>query len=282
MKKIYVLLIVLLFTLSCSKEDSKPPLSIKNNELVLFRENTEELIVEHNPGELSFKSQNPLIATVSDDGVVEGNVRGKTSILVTSLNETATANVEVKTLINYLPEPYLGFGEDYATVKTKVVSGEQFFNLENGFAVQKRIDNSNVIYGYSFENSKLKMSMFLFETLSNITSVIADFLLERYIPVAQTGAFSAGLISPEKDMIVLVSASDDNSYVYVAYTEYNGEESSTANATKLLNIDPILSNEKIQKNERTGISIKPETQIAKVLNDLKEDKSSSIPYQDVR
>lgn len=47
--------------------------------------------------------------------------------------------------------------------------------------------------------------------------------------------------------------------------------SAAANATRLLNVETILSNETILKNERTGISIKPETQIAKVLNDLKED-----------
>lgn len=182
---------------------------------------------------MTFQSKNSLIASVSDEGVVEGGVRGVTTILVTSMDETTIATVEVKTLINYLPEPYLGFGETYETVKSNAASGGEIVELDDGFAIQRRIDKSDVIYLYMFENNKLKMSAFAFGTLSNIASVIVDFLLERYIPVAQTGAYSAGLISPEKDKLILFSTSDDKSTIYVGYTKYDGDKESAVRSTKL-------------------------------------------------
>ncbi|MBK5196027.1 MAG: Ig-like domain-containing protein [Proteiniphilum sp.] len=233
MKKYFLLVPILTILFSCSKEEAKPALSIKNNELTLFRESTEELIVENNSSDVSFKSENNLIASVSEEGIVEGRVRGETTILVTSMEETATAIVEVKTLINFLPEPYLGFGENYETVKSKAAAGEEIIEIENGFGIQKRIDHSDVIYGYMFENNKLNLSMFACETLSNIASVIVDFLLERYIPVAQTGAYSAGFISPEKDKIILFSTSDDLRMIYVSYMEYDGNTETAVRSTKL-------------------------------------------------
>lgn len=247
MKKYLLFLLALALISSCSKEDTKPPMSVKNNELVLFHESTEKLIVENNPGDLSFKSQNELIASVSDEGVVEGGVRGETTILITSLDETTTASIEVKTLINYLPEPYLGFGEDYETVKSKVAAGEEIIKLDDGFAISKRIDNSDVIYAYYFENNKLDISMFVFETLSNISDIIADFLLERYIPVTQTGALSFGLLSPEEDKLILLSTSEDNSLIYVGYTKYEGETNLSVQGTNFFNekVTNILNDERI-------------------------------------
>lgn len=233
MKKYFLWVPLLTLLISCAKEEVKSVMSVKNNNLILFHESTEAIIVENNPGDLTFKSENSLIASVSDEGVVEGGVRGETTILVTSMNETAITTVEVKTLINYLPEPYLGFGETYETVKSKAASGEEIFELDNGFAIQRRIDKSDVIYLYMFENNKLEMSAFAFATLSNIASVIVDFLLERYIPVAQTGAYSAGLISPEMDKLILFSTSDDKSTIYVGYTKYDGNKESAVRSAKL-------------------------------------------------
>lgn len=226
MKKYFLLVSILTLLISCAKEESRPAMSVKNNNLILFHEETEGLVVENNPADLTFKSENRLIASVTDEGVVEGRVRGETTILVTSFDETATASVEVKTMINFLPEPYMVFGEDYETVKSKAASGEEIIELDNGFVIQRKIDNSDVIYLYMFENNKLDMSAFAFGTLSNISSIIVDFLLERYIPVAQTGAFSAGLISPEKDKLILFSTTDDKESIIVGYMKYDGNSES--------------------------------------------------------
>lgn len=239
MKKLPLLLIALPFFFGCSKEEVKPAMSIKNDDITLFRESAETLIVENNPGDMLFESQNKLIASVSDEGVVEGGVRGETTVMVTSLGEVAVAKVVVNTIINYIPEPYLGFGENVETVKSKVNYDEDFIEMDDGFAVTRKIDKTDVVYVYGFEDGRLNMSFFMFKTLSNITSVITDFLLERYVPVSLTGAYSAGFISPEKDMAVLLSASDNKDYIYVGYMKYDGEAEAMARALKTLTLHSI-------------------------------------------
>ena len=89
--------------------------------------------------------------------------------------------------------------------------------------------------------------MFVFETLSNISDIIADFLLERYIPVTQTGALSFGLLSPEEDKLILLSTSEDNSLIYVGYTKYEGETNLSVQGTNFFNekITNILNDERI-------------------------------------
>lgn len=64
MKKYFLWVPFLTLLISCAKEDVKPAMSVKNNNLILFHESTEALVVENNPGDLTFKSENSLIANL--------------------------------------------------------------------------------------------------------------------------------------------------------------------------------------------------------------------------
>ena len=87
MKKYFFLVSIIALLIGCSKDEAKPAMRVTNNNLILFHEGTEELVVENTPGDLTFESKNSLIASVTDEGVVEGRVRGETTILVTSFDE---------------------------------------------------------------------------------------------------------------------------------------------------------------------------------------------------
>lgn len=231
---------ILLFTvlsmtllISCSKSEP-PAMSVKNKDITLFREGTEKLIVENAPEDISYKSENDLIAKVSEDGVIEGRVRGNTKIAITSGSESAIANVEVKTLINYIPEPYLGFGESMTSVKGKINTKETIIDIEDGFGFLQKVDGEDVLYAYTFEDDKLNLSFFAFNTISSLTSDISSMLLERYVPVTQTGTYSFGFISPDEKMAVLFTQSDDYRQIMVGYTEIGEDDLKSTRSNEII------------------------------------------------
>lgn len=231
MKKAFFILMVVGMVIamsSCEKEEVKPLMSIKNNEISIHHDGTEKLIVENAEGDITYSSENKLIADVSDDGIVTGRVKGSTKITVTAGGESATCKVEVKTLINFIPEPYQGFGEGYETVKNKIKDDGELIENDGSLGVMRTIDGTKFIYLYSFEGGKLESSGFVFSTLSKTLSSMMDFLLERYVPVTQTGTYSYAFISPDKKTAVYIKLSDDLELMYVIYFPYTETKSASA------------------------------------------------------
>lgn len=227
-KILFVMTLTAMVLTGCSKEDVKPPMSIKNNDLSIHHDGTVKLIVENAAEAVTYSSENELIAEVSDDGIVTGGVKGSTKITVKSGQETAICNVTVETLINYIPEPNMQFGQSRTVIKNAVKSdGEVIFDDESMYAQSRFVDGSEFLYIYLFEDDKLQVSIFAFETTSKTISVIADFLLERYIAVSSTKTYEYTFISPDQKTAVGLFPSDDLSTIFVMYMPVEETRSTT-------------------------------------------------------
>lgn len=66
---------------SCEKEDVKPPMTVKNGEVILFRDATEKLEVENATSPVSYEIENDFIAQISEDGIITGGVRAIQQLL---------------------------------------------------------------------------------------------------------------------------------------------------------------------------------------------------------
>lgn len=228
MRKILFMMALTAMVLSgCSKEDVKPPMSIKNNDISISHEKTEKLIVENAVEAITYSSENELIAEISDDGIVTGGVKGSTKITVKSGQETAICNVTVETLINYIPEPNMQFGQSRTVIQNAIKSDGEVIVDDESLLQRRHVNGSDFIYIYMFENDKLKISAFAFETTSKTISVIADFLLERYIVVASTGTYEYTFISPDQKTAVGLFPSDDLSTIFVMYMPVEETRSTT-------------------------------------------------------
>ena len=73
-----------LFTSCSSDEDSGNNLKLDKSELVLYHDGTHTLKVLGNSDRLSFKSENPMVASVDEYGKITGNCIGNTTILTSS------------------------------------------------------------------------------------------------------------------------------------------------------------------------------------------------------
>lgn len=228
-KVLFVTTLIAMILGGCSKEDVKKPLSIKNNDISINHDGTVQLIVENAEGAIYYSSENELIAEVCPKGVVTGGVKGNTKITVKSGEEIAICNVAVETLINYIPEPNMQFGQSRTVIKNAVKSevGVVVADIPTAYSHSRVVNGSEFLYIYMFENEKLEASAFAFETTSKTINVIADFLLERYIPVSSTGTYEYTFISPDQKIAVGLFPSDDLSTIFVMYMPVGGEMRST-------------------------------------------------------
>ena len=238
MKKIIGILFISIIVLSCSKDEPVPVMTVQNKDIALYHDKTEAIVVKNAKDIVIYTPENKLIATVSEDGVVTGGVRGKTSIIVSSAGETASVNVSVSTLINFIPEPYLKFGQSFEAVKGELEKNGSVI-VSNGNLVQLHtIDGKECSYVYLFENGNMKSCGFLIEVLSKTMGSIVDFLMERYVVVAKTGTYSYMFITPDKKTEIYLSPSDDMEYIVILYLP--ASETKSANQPDTNNIDNIV------------------------------------------
>lgn len=234
MKKIICILLLAVTVLSCSKEESVPQMTVKNKELVLFHDETETLVVENAKDIVTYTPENKFIAKVSSDGIVTGGVRGETNILVLSANETVSVKVTVATLINFIPEPYLKFGQSFDAVKNELDKNGEVTVSDGNLIQMYTIDGEECPYIYLFENGKMVSCGFMIETLSKTTGSIVEFLLERYIVVARNGTYSYVFVTPDEKIGVNLATSDNLNYLIILYFPVTETKSSTQ-----INIDGI-------------------------------------------
>lgn len=218
MKK-YLLLVcvaIAMLAVGCSKDSPNNPdtppevrLTVTPNVLTLTHDRTAKLTVEGSTGgTVTYKSENPFIASVSEDGTVKGGVRGETNIVVSSGDKKALCKVTVKTLINFIKEPILEFGQSVEYIKSKFPESSDV--ISEGNVIGYKSEGSDIIYGYQFKDGKLNSSAIMIPVLSDDVKSVVDFVLERYVVVERTGTYSYILISPDKTLGVNVSISGRN------------------------------------------------------------------------
>lgn len=200
----------------CKKE-----LLINPTEVVLYNGSQEKIQVDGEENGITYVSENPLIATVSNDGVVTGWVRGETNILVSAGSKKAICKAQVKTRVNSIPEidaSTLGMAETEAKEKL-TQNGESITTTEDGFGYVKTVSGTKIAYIYLHENGKIQTCLMTLSLSSSLAPTIVDFATERYSVVTKTGTYSLAMVSPTKEYAVLLSA--ENGRITLLYTLYN-------------------------------------------------------------
>lgn len=145
-------------------------------------------------------------------------MKGDTKITITSGEGIAICNVSVLTHINYIPEPNLEFGESMSTIKASIEADGEIITDDDILAQIRKVDGSNFIYMYLFEDDKLMTSGFTFSLASKTRGIITDFLFERYITLTAIGTYQYAFMSPDEKTLVALAISDDSiSVIYMPF-----------------------------------------------------------------
>ena len=188
---------------SCSEEDEPQIAKLNKSTLTLYAGSSEKL--SYTGGSCSWSSDAPLIASVNNNGVVEANRVGTTTIRANNAN----CRVTVKPQYTMYTEPRMNWNASMATVKS-LMSG---YNLSESSSSRLTYDGKGNVfaYTYSFENGKLSGSaMGIY--LSN-ADYIGNFIAERYVPVASDSNYVYFVSLDNKTM----GAIGIESFVVVAY-----------------------------------------------------------------
>lgn len=218
-KNLYTIIIILMGVFFCSCEADEPKQEAKLNltKVKCYSSDETLLTVENSKGNIEWKIENPLVATIEPSGnscVVTGKYVGKTNVKANNL----ICEIEVAPKYTNFKEPYLKFNN----TPSQVHSYMSWATLEEDSKTQKIYHDKakNILYAYSFENNKLTQSTFMM--LITDASYAVDYLLERYIPVTQSSSSTYGCINPEQNMLIVI---DISNYLLVTYKEYTPSKS---------------------------------------------------------
>jgi hypothetical protein len=167
--------------LSCTKADDSQAIKLRTPSISLFAGSKSQIVISSGIEGCTFESKNPSIASVSSAGEVRGNIVGETSIIITNSQKNFNAICEITVSPQYhmYREPCLNFTTSVADVKhyeeRKLVS-------ESATELGYQGENSNITAVlYSFDNSKLKSSAVLIPYTTSNTTLLANFIKERYL-----------------------------------------------------------------------------------------------------
>lgn len=232
MKKVisilFPLISVALSFSSCSNDDNSSLSQLDKTEVTLYVEETSNLT--YSGGDCIWTSDNPLIASV-ENGVITANHVGETMIHAND----AVCKVTVKSNYTKYYDPYTNWGKEKDLVKQYMKNYELQSETDDRLTYQG--DNSVLLYTYVFDNGKLNACGFAVD--SSDSNYMTNYLLERYIPVANEGNLYT-FISPDKQTEIGLEI--DETYLLVTCVPASDLDikriaSDTTNAFSKLNSD---------------------------------------------
>ncbi len=149
------------------------------------------------PSDGTWVSDNDLIATVSGK-TVKGVRVGEVAVR----NGSQSFNVTVNPTITLFQDPCVQFGATQQVVKD-YMSGYELISEEADNLIFTKNRSSDVLYGYSFENTKLNMSMVIAVKSVATVELMGEMLAERYVLVTSKDDY-IGMVSPDKKMLVVL------------------------------------------------------------------------------
>ncbi|MBR5240733.1 MAG: hypothetical protein IKW05_02220 [Muribaculaceae bacterium] len=208
----YLLIGVCFLCQSCGEKDG-PGTNFKDVTL-----NCEQTYTITGGEDIEWKSDNPLIASVSGN-IVTANVIGETSIR----SSKGSFKVTVKGIMSKVYDiPCLEWGASKSRVKS----------FMSGRTLSKETTTDLVYYGsgaeimtmYTFQSDKLKNSGVALSGSYISSSKLADYMLERYIPVSyDEDSYYFYFVTPDKKtgLALTLSVSGGNVIYMIAYVPYS-------------------------------------------------------------
>ena len=217
--KLLVIALLLVMFAGCTKDDPEPVLSLNSNSITLFSNGSNQLVVNNATTEkFTYTSDNSLIASVDDNGLITGERVGETTIKVSGTGFNGECKVAIKPLYNTFVEPITTFGISKSEVKAKETR-----------IIYQESDNLIVYTGnvferyavYHFENGKLSSSMIVLSTA--YTTELGKYIAERYVVVSVSPVLALGT---SKTFAVGTSL-ESTSYWAVLYFPYDSTKSAS-------------------------------------------------------
>lgn len=204
---------------SCSSDDDNNGFSISLSEATIKGVDNFVQITSSSPN-VKWSSENPYVATISEDGKIKSAHIGETYIVAQSDGKTKKCKVIVTPQYSIYTEPITDFGkskeEIIKTLGTPFLDKDDILSYTN--------DNQDIIVNYIFKEGKLGNCIVLLKMSLDIINLV-DFLKERYelIPRDFNGnyAFINALTTKEANMIVTLRSRPINGVFVVQYNKYN-------------------------------------------------------------
>lgn len=207
---------------SCSSSDDNDDVFSISQSEISFTGNNNIIKLTSSAQGVSWESENPYVASVSNDGSVKSVHVGETYIVAHSGGKVKKCKVVVRPKYSLFMEPITEFGIS----KDEVIKrcGTPFSESTNDLIYSNQTKD-NAIY-YKFENDKLVSCMVILKATIEIPN-ISEFLIERYeiVPKVFNGKFSFinALTLKDASMVVLLVPSPSNGVISVTYIPYKGK-----------------------------------------------------------
>lgn len=217
MRKVLFLLPVLafLFLYGCSSDDDNAKLSLNKSTVTLNYKTTEQLKAS---GKVEWTSENDFVASVNENGVIEGKHVGKTFIVASNGTEEVKCAVEVAPKYNTYSEPILDFGITKAELKGR--ENRELLS-ETSTTIKYRGNSGSAAseIACAFKDGKMNGAGALVK--SSYSSVIMDFLIERYQAAFQKEDVFYFIDGNSSNYNKFVSLSIGASGIIIMYTPKN-------------------------------------------------------------
>lgn len=192
-KRIFLLMAILIpaiaFT-ACGDDDKDEP-NVPNQTLSVGQTYTI-------PADGTWVSDNDLIASIYGK-TVKGVRVGEIAIR----NGAQSFKVTVNPTITLYKDPCLQFGGSPSSIKSFMSKyGYEYEESATNITYASKQNGFVVGYGYTFENSKLTMSMVMAERSIASTERLAEYLSQRFVPVTHDDDY-IGMVSPDKKVLVV-------------------------------------------------------------------------------
>ena len=198
----------------CSNDDDE---SLKLNKKSITLHSLDEFQIECSGSNVTYKSNDPYVATVDDLGKVTAVLIGETDIEVVAKEGRAKLHVMVDPKYNLYKEPYTDWGKSKSDVIAACGNPDESTDTSISYA----FDDIHIMTTYMFENNKLKGAVAAIH--SDYATELVSFLCERYIPVGNDGGTYIFVDRDNKTGLGLRKMSGYNVY-QVAYVPYDSQQ----------------------------------------------------------
>ncbi len=241
MKKLFLLAVVAIGFISCSKNEND---ALSKRYYTLYHSQKENIQCE-NASIYDWVSNNEFVATISN-GVIEGQFVGETGVKEPA--HGLSFFVQVKPKYNLYDEPDLNWGASIETIRNRYGTP---YSSDSELLVYKS-SNSNVLdYMYMFNNNKLMCSCVIVPL--SAASALGDFLAERYVLIGgNVDKYEAylchcyGKISdPKYDYAVAFKVNTGG--ILVAYISKSAFTGTRVDITDIIDIQQRIENLLVEK-----------------------------------
>ncbi len=238
----FMILAVTLSFISCDKDKKDEPYTYKD--ITLF---AGESATIQNGETLAWTSSNEAIASVSN-GTVQAERVGEATIS----SGSNSFKVTVKGKYDLYEMPCLSWGASMSTVKDFMFDYSLYNSTSTGLVYEgKNYKGAKYAdyYMYLFENNQLTYPAVLVS--SDHTSILGDYLAERYIYVTSTDDY-IGMVSVNSDMLITVTVEYllNHYYCLVMYGSYTSESAPAYESNRTLPFEQIFDDIKMDSNEK--------------------------------